>query len=180
MGLYAAFLRGMNVGGHRITNAELRELFTAMDVEDPRCFRASGNVVFGSAERSPTALAAHIEDVLRSALGYAVPIFLRTREQVQVIAALTPFTERELCASSGRAQVALLSAAPDGRARERIAEMAGKSDRVAFGPLEMHWLPSGGVLDSTLDMAAIERVLGPMTMRTAGTVSELAARHLSG
>ena len=58
--------------------------------------------------------------------------------------------------------------------------MAGESDSVAFGPREMHWLPSAGVLDSALDMAAIEAVLGPMTMRTARTVSELADRHLAG
>ncbi len=180
MGLYAAFLRGMNVGGHRITNDELRDLFTAMELEDPRCFRASGNVVFGSPQRSPVRLTAQIEDALHGALGYAVPIFLRTREQVQAIAALTPFTDEQFDASAGRAQIALLSAAPDRRARERITEMAGESDSIAFGPLEMHWLPSGGVLDSTLDMGTIEAVLGPMTMRTARTVSELAAKHLSG
>ena len=55
MALYAAFLRGMNVGGHRITNAELGAIFTAMDLQDARCFRASGNVVFGASERSPAA-----------------------------------------------------------------------------------------------------------------------------
>ena len=180
MALYAAFLRGMNVGGHRITNAELRDLFLAMGLQDPRCFRASGNVVFASAERSPGALAAAIEDGLRSALGYEVPIFLRTRDQVGAIAALAPFSDEALGASKGKPQVALLARPPAPAARRQIAEMAGEQDGVAFGPQEMHWLPRGGVLDSTLDMAAIEAVLGTMTMRTARTVSELAAKHLHG
>ena len=180
MALYAAFLRGMNVGGHRITNAELRARLAEIGLQDPRCFRASGNVVFGAPGERATTLAARIEGGLRSWLGYAVPVFLRTREQVLAIASLEPFTPAALAASSGRAQVAMLATPPSASARSRLAELAGEREQVSFGPLELHWLPSGGVLDSALDMASIEAILGPMTMRTARTVSELAARRLAG
>ena len=40
---YAAFLRGINVGGHRVKNTELRALFEAMGFADVHTFRASGN-----------------------------------------------------------------------------------------------------------------------------------------
>ena len=46
MTLHAAFLRGMNVGGQRITNAELRDEFEALGFESVTTFRASGNVIF--------------------------------------------------------------------------------------------------------------------------------------
>jgi uncharacterized protein (DUF1697 family) len=176
---YAAFLRGMNVGGHRITNVELRTICADIGLVDPECFRASGNIVFAAGPRDPAEFGAHIKQGLSSHLGYPVPVFVRTREQVLAIAARRPFPQESLQASAGKPQVALLSDAPSAAARRRIARMAGDRDEVAFGPLELHWLPGAGVLDSTLDMAMIESILGPMTMRTAGTVQALAAKHLA-
>ena len=38
----------MNVGGHRITNDELRAAFARIGFEDVGVFRASGNVAFDS------------------------------------------------------------------------------------------------------------------------------------
>ena len=51
---YAAFLRGMNVGGHRVTNEELRARFAAMGFSGVATFRASGNVVFAGGAEPPT------------------------------------------------------------------------------------------------------------------------------
>jgi uncharacterized protein (DUF1697 family) len=53
MSAYVAFLRGMNVGGHRLSNGELRAHFAAMGFADVATFRASGNVVFAADERTP-------------------------------------------------------------------------------------------------------------------------------
>ena len=50
-------------------------------------------------------------------------------------------------------------------------------DGLAFGERELYWLPRGGVLDSALDMKTIERLLGSMTMRTKGTIEQIAAKH---
>ena len=43
--------------------------------------------------------------------------------------------------------------------------------------VEAGWLPAGPISDSALDMKALERALGPMTVRTRGTVEQIAARH---
>ena len=40
MSRHAAFLRGMNVGGHRITNDELRVLFAAMGFRDVQTLKS--------------------------------------------------------------------------------------------------------------------------------------------
>ncbi|MFL5894015.1 MAG: DUF1697 domain-containing protein, partial [Thermoleophilaceae bacterium] len=42
----AAFLRGINLGRRRVTNADLRSCVEAMGFSDVDVFGASGNVVF--------------------------------------------------------------------------------------------------------------------------------------
>ena len=50
---YVAFLRGINVGGHRVSMADLRDVFTSLKFGNVDTFIASGNVIFDA----PAALA---------------------------------------------------------------------------------------------------------------------------
>ncbi len=181
MSSYAAFLRGMNVGGHRLTNDELRAHFEAMGFSDVRTFRASGNVVFAaereSGQHSPERLRERIEHGLGGALGYAVPTFIRAAGEVRAIAASAPFAPERLRGSAGKLQVALLDASPMPQARERALALAGDRDGLVFDEREVYWLPSGGVLGSALDMTVLARTLGSMTIRTKGTIEQIAAKH---
>jgi uncharacterized protein (DUF1697 family) len=177
---HAAFLRGMNVGGHRLSNAELRSHFQAIGLDQVATFRASGNVVFDGGADSDEALRERIEQGLRAALGYEVPTFIRSAEEVNAIAARTPFAREQLAASRGKLQVALLGAAPTREVREQVCSLAGEHDRLAIHAGELYWLPSGGVLESGLDMKSIERLCGSMTMRTKGTIEQIASRHFAG
>ncbi len=179
MSTYAAFLRGMNVGGHRLTNEELRAHFAAIGFSAVSSFRASGNIVFSAQSQSPRRLAALIERRLQSALGYEVPTFIRAAGELRAMAAAQPFSSEQLRACAGKLQVGLLSVAPAPRAREAALELAGESDRLAFDERALYWLPRAGVLDSALDMKTIERLFGTMTMRTKGTIEQLAARHFA-
>jgi uncharacterized protein (DUF1697 family) len=180
MSRYAAFLRGMNVGGHRLTNDELRAHFEALGFAEVATFRASGNVVFAGEKRPPAAVRESIEAGLLERLGYAVPSFIRSARQLRAIAEAQPFEPELLEASAGKLQVAMLLDPAAPQAREQIAELAGEDDRVAFDGCEMYWLPRAGVLDSRLDMQTIARVLGAMTMRTKGTVEQIFAKHFAG
>ena len=71
----------------------------------------------------------------------------------------------------------LLGSAPDGAARREALALAGDEDALAFAGRELFWLPAGGISESALDMKALERALGPMTIRTMGTVEQIASRH---
>lgn len=179
MSRYAAFLRGMNVGGHRLTNELLRSHFEDLGVERVATFRASGNVAFAGRKLPPGKVREEIEAGLLQALGYAVPTFIRTAEEVRKIAEQKPFAARLLNASRGKLQVALLERRASAKAQREILALAGKEDELAFGASELYWLPSAGVLDSALDMKGIERTLGPMTMRTKGTIEQLTAKHFA-
>lgn len=176
---YVAFLRGMNLGGRRITNPELCVCFEGLGFASPTAFLASGNVVFDSDGTAPERVSERIEAGLRGALGYEVPTFLRTAEEVREIAAHETFPAEVVAASRGKLQVALLPAEPSQAARRAVLEHATEEDRLAFWNRELYWLPSGGISESPLDLAAIEAAVGPWTMRTRRTVERLAAKFLA-
>ena len=179
MSSYAAFLRGMNVGGHRLTNEELRGHFAAMGFAEVASFRASGNVIFAAPAGAPDDVAARIEQGLAEALGYEVPTFIRSSAQMRTIAASQPFTADRLAASAGKLQVALLAAPPSRDTREAVLALGGDSDALAFGECELYWLPSGGLLDSPLDLKAVAALLGVITIRTKNTIEQIAAKHFA-
>jgi uncharacterized protein (DUF1697 family) len=177
--LYAAFLRGMNVGGHRLTNEDLRAHFVAMGFSGIATFRASGNVVFAGEAKPPEEVRELVEAGLADALGYAVPTFVRTAAEVQAIAAATPFEARRVGKSAGKLQVGFLAEEPAPEVRSDALALAGETDGLLFDGRELYWLPAGGVLESALDMTSLARLLGAMTIRTKGTIELIAAKHLA-
>jgi uncharacterized protein (DUF1697 family) len=173
---YAAFLRGVNVGrNHRVSGAELKSLFEELGGEDVATFRTSGNVVFDA----PRDMARAIEKHLEASLGYEVAIFLRTAKELKAIAAEQPFPSKQVEASKGKLQVSMLSKAPPAATRKKVLALATDQDPLVFGKRELYWLPSGGTLESELDRNAIDKLLGPTTMRTKGTVEQLASKFFS-
>lgn len=177
MSRYVAFLRGMNLGKRRIKNEELRAHFEAMGLEDVSTFRASGNVIFASPKREAEAkLAARIEAELDERLGYDVPVFLRSADELAAIAAQKPFPAAKVKNSKGKLQVSLLKKKPGAAAQKKVLALAGDEDLLAIEGRELYWLPSGGLLESDLDLKAIEKLLGADTRRTMGTIEQIAAK----
>ncbi len=172
---HGAFLRGMNVGGHRLTNEQLRAQVEALGFGEVQTFRASGNFLFNGGRKRDRALAQRIEAGLLAALGYAVPTFIRSRSELLALAQAQPFA---LSGAAGKLQVALLGADPAPAARKRVLALADKRDLLAFGERELFWLPAGRMSDSELDWKAIEGELGPVTVRTKGTLEQMAAKYL--
>ncbi len=176
MNRHIAFLRGINVGGHRVTGPELEAVFTKMDMHAPRSFLASGNVVFDA--QSARGLVSRIEKELESALGYAVPTILRSAKEVRAIAGAQPFTSAELEAATGKPQVTLLPKAPAAAARKLVLGLSTPEDRLVIHGKELYWLPIRGISKSELDHRQIERALGTHTTRTLNTIQRLAIKFL--
>jgi uncharacterized protein (DUF1697 family) len=178
---YVAFLRGMNLGGRRIKNEELKAEFEELGLLEVATFRASGNVVFGCDDGDgEAALTARIESGLGEGLGYEVPVYLRSAAEVAAIAAREPFDAKLVKKSKGKLQVSLLLRKPAAKARRSVLALASDEDLLAISGRELYWLPSGGTIDSELDQKAIEKALGPGTMRTMGTIEQIAAKHCAG
>ncbi len=166
---YAAFLRGINVTGTRISKDDLCAPFSALGFEEVTTFRASGNVIFDAPRASATKLAGQIEKRLAADLGFTKAVtFIRTAAEMRKLAESDPLPGRE----DGKVHVMfLLKKAPKG-----VLDLATESDQLALGPRELFWRPEGRMTDSDLDLKAIEKQIGPTTMRTKGTVDQIAER----
>ena len=174
---YAAFLRGINISNRRVGNVDLRRHLESLGLEEVAIFRASGNVIFSAARQAPARLATRIEADLGELLGFEIVAFLRTADDVRSIAAAKPFPKGAVESSNGKLQVAFLPKRPSPSARKQVLAQATKYDKLAFAERELYWLPSGRMLESDLNLRAVEKLVGPWTMRTKGTVEQIAAKH---
>jgi uncharacterized protein (DUF1697 family) len=175
---YVAFLRGMNLGNRRIKNPELVAHFEAMGLEDVATFRASGNVVFvDPTEEAESKLQRRLEAGLDERLGYDVAVFLRSAAEVAAIAAREPFDAGAIAASRGKPQVQLLARKPSAKAAQEALALAGEDDLMVVEGHELHWLPSVGLSETEVDLKALDAALGKGTMRTAGTIEQIAAKY---
>ncbi|MEM7052869.1 MAG: DUF1697 domain-containing protein [Acidobacteriota bacterium] len=173
---YVAFLRGMNLGGRRITNQELCGHFEALGLAPAHAFLASGNVVFESASAVTSAA---LEAGLEQALGYAVPTMLRTAEEIAALLRQEVFSPQQIADYGGKPQVAFLPAQPSAEKARAVLALATDRDLLELRGQELHWLPIGGISQSQLDFRFIDQTIGPTTVRTLRTVQRLAAKHFS-
>lgn len=165
---YAAFLRGINVGGTRVAKDDLCEPFRALGFENVATFRASGNVLFDAAEAGDADLARRIEERLAADLGFTrATTFIRGEREMLALAEADPLPD-----NGGKLQVLLLLAAPPAA----VLEFATEHDPLALGPKELFWRPRGRLTDSDLDLKAIEKLIGPTTTRTKGTIDQISER----
>jgi uncharacterized protein (DUF1697 family) len=173
---YAAFLRAVNLGrNRRVTSAQLKSLFEEIGAEEVATFRTSGNVVFEASRDMARTLEKHLEE----ALGHEMVIFLRTASEVKEIAGREPFPPKDVEASKGKLQVSMLEKKPTAATQKKALALATDQDLLAFGKRELYWLPSGGTMESELDRKTLDTLLGPTTMRTKGTVEQLAAKFFA-
>jgi uncharacterized protein (DUF1697 family) len=87
---FVAFLRGINVGGHIVVKATLEKVFNDLGFKNISVYKQSGNIIFESSEAAD-GLTTKIETALKAAVGFDVPVFLRTLTQLRELAASDPF-----------------------------------------------------------------------------------------
>lgn len=178
---YAAFLRGVNLGPHRrVSGADLRACVMQLGFAEAATFRASGNVVFAAERQPEERLVARLEEGIAAAFGFETRVFVRASAEVRAIAAHEPFPAADVAASAGKLQVSLLPRVPSAEATAKALALATDEDRLAIRDRELYWLPSGGQLESALDLQALERLLGPTTRRTKGTMELLVEKLFAG
>jgi uncharacterized protein (DUF1697 family) len=91
---WIAFLRGINVGGHRIIRmAHLQAWLGGAGLEQVRTYIQSGNASFLSPEPDPGTLGASIEALLLAQAGFAVPVMLRRADQLAALVQRNPFAD---------------------------------------------------------------------------------------
>jgi uncharacterized protein (DUF1697 family) len=89
---YAAFLRGINVGGKNIIRMEdLTNSFCKMGFENVKTLIQSGNVIFDSESDNSAALEKKITISLSSQFNFDAVVMLRTINEIEAIIKLNPF-----------------------------------------------------------------------------------------
>lgn len=178
---WVAFLRGMNVGGHRITMDRLRAHFEALGLADPTTFLASGNVAFLAPAGDAAALERRIEAHLREALGYAVDTFVRTPAELAAVVGAGVFDPADVAAPGHSVQVGFLREAMRAAEAARVAEFDTDRDLLRVRGRELFWLCRGRMSDTTVDWKTLEKTV-PMrsTIRNLNTVRKIAAKYPAG
>lgn len=176
-----AFLRGLNVGGHRVKMDRLRALFEEMGFEGVETLLASGNVVFDGTTGDPAELEARIARGLAEGLGYEVPAFVRTLDEVAALLDEGPVSPDELDGPDHAHYVLFLAGAPGAEERAAFADLDSERDSFRVHGREVHWLSRGKLSESPLFGGEFERATRsiPNTMRNANTLRRLVERFRS-
>jgi len=172
-----AFLRAINVGGHVVPMAKLKQELEALGLKDVETFIASGNVIFTTRATDRAALTKRIEARLRDALGFEVATFLRTDAEVASIAACRPFPPAEI-ANAAAFWVGFLDRPLDASGARGLMAFKTEIDDFHTSGREVYWLCRKKQSESRFTNVSMERALKiRATFRGMNTVVRLAARY---
>jgi uncharacterized protein (DUF1697 family) len=142
---FAAFLRGVNVGGVNLKMAEVAQALTDAGFTNVRTILATGNVLL----ESPSGVAGvrkKAEAALRERFGYEAWVLAYTIDAVRAIFEAYPF-EREVDGYHSYVTFVTDAAVLD----ELAALSAGSNEEIAPGDGVVYWqVPKGSTLDSTI------------------------------
>lgn len=101
MQTFIAFLRGINVGGHRIIKmAELRQVLAQAGYAEVQTYIQSGNLVFASKELDTAKHAHNLTQLILGHFGFKVPVMVLLPKDLERILASNPYLGSELMASA--------------------------------------------------------------------------------
>lgn len=168
-----ALLRGINVGGkNKLPMADLTRIFDAVGCAAVRTYIQSGNVVFEAPEEGLADLAGAISARISADFGLAVPVVMRTADDLAVVASTNPFLQASVDIEA--LHVGFLSGSPSG---DRLSSLdPGRSHPDAFAVLgrEIFLNCPDGLARTKLTNDYFDRKLGVVsTLRNWRTVLKL-------
>jgi len=147
---FAAFLRGVNVGGVNLKMAEVAAALTDAGFANVRTVLASGNVLLESSS-GVAAVRKKAEATLRERFGYDAWVLAYDIDTVHAIVEAYPF-EREV--DGYQSYVTFVT---DAAVLDELAALADKaglktgSEKISCGDGVVYWqVPKGSTLDSTI------------------------------
>lgn len=144
---YAAFLRGVNVGGVNLKMAEVAAALTGAGFANVRTVLASGNVLLESSA-GVAAVRKKAEATLRERFGYDAWVLVYDIDTVRTVVDAYPF-EREVDGYQSYVTFVADAAVLDELAA--LGEGAGPDEKIGRGEGVVYWqVPKGSTLDSTI------------------------------
>jgi uncharacterized protein (DUF1697 family) len=156
---YIAFLRAINVSGHRLIKMEdLRRIMDMPGIANVRTYIQSGNVLFEAKATDGAKLTAKIEKQLFKELGYEVEVFVRTRAELEKILADNPFKKAPLSKSLAL-YVTFLTDAPDAEQKKAFEALSSEVDTFKIVGRELYALVVKDGAKSLFSNMLVERRL---------------------
>ncbi len=170
MHIYAALLRGINVGGHnKLPMADLREICRSNGFHDAKTYIQSGNLVFRSADKAES-ISATLTDSIMERFGFRPDIVIRTAAELKAAAGAYPFDTSD----HKKAHILFLDGKTEADSVKELMELECSPDQISVGETEIHCYFPNGVLESNIDFKKMERILGVAgTARNWRTVQKL-------
>lgn len=109
---YVALLRGISPANPNMKNEKLREVFESLGFKNVQTVISSGNVLFDSGETNSRKLEQVIEDAFPVKLGFSSRTIIRSRQDLEKVAAKKYFKEFD-DESKARLNVAFLKNKPE-------------------------------------------------------------------
>ncbi|GGB96943.1 hypothetical protein GCM10011494_14260 [Novosphingobium endophyticum] len=156
---YAAFFGSINVGGNRLSMADLRYAFEREEFENVETVIASGNVLFDYDDRPTEGLEDLFAHMMRDRFDIDSFVAVRSREEVRSAVEDNPFTG--IGADNQVHTLFLECQPPDGSFEKLLADHAGRgAETLALGERALYIDYVDGAGGSKLTSAFIERRLG--------------------
>ena len=144
---YAAFLRGVNVGGVNLKMAEVATALTDAGFANVRTILASGNVLLESSA-TLASVRKKAETALRERFGYDAWVLAYDIDTVREVVDAYPF-EREV-----EGYQSYVTFVADPAVLDELAVLSGKAgsdEKISRGNGVVYWqVPKGSTLDSTI------------------------------
>jgi uncharacterized protein (DUF1697 family) len=165
---YAVFLRGVNVGGVKVTSADLKAMLAGLGLDDVTTYVASGNVTCTSSLEA-SVLKNTVEKALSTTFSYDAKVLVFAHEELAAIVRRYPFDHD---ADHHRYAVLCDSAAT---AKELAAAVVGDMEEVAAEGRTLYWrCPKGSTLDTPFSkFSSSKRFRELTTTRNLNTVEKM-------
>ena len=174
MNKFVAFLRGINVGGHKpVRMDDLANVFVSIGLKNVTTYIQSGNVIFETTRTNRDALTKKIEEALDRLLGYQVKVFLRTADELETLVRLDPFKNVKTGADA-KPYVTFLAEAPGREVKVPLMSLQGDVEIIRISGCDVLSLSRRIKGRSGYPNNFIEKEFGlPATTRNWATVTKV-------
>lgn len=155
---YAAFLRGVNIGGKNAINiSELKNSLAADKFENIKSYINSGNLVFCN-EESGGNLKEIIKKIIKTRFNLEIEVFIKTEKEIEQIINGNPFNENET--DNSKRVVVMLPDKIDKKSRDKFKNETDFEENYFFSNDIIYVYYHNGAGRSKFTTAYIERKLG--------------------
>lgn len=179
MTVYAALLRGVNVGGkNKLKMKDLREALERTGLHQVQTYIQSGNVLFES-ETDAELLQKSIEEKIKAVFVLEVPVILRTAGELEQLIYSCPFseeavTEAEAMSEGESLYVSMLQHQPPQEFIQQLSLYENEQEAYVVKGRDIYFLFRQSVRNSKL-AGSLSKWNIPHTMRNWKTLNKLHA-----